>query len=145
MCGTECLKFISTPDVIIEDAPWGKHEWFVKPPLTQSKHLMLVKVIMGPGQAHRFHYHPNFEEAIYFLQGKAMQWVGKKSTAMKAGDVAHVPAGEVHGTYNTSKEPCVLLVSMASAQFRDPMVVDVYKDSPWSDLMNPNCSDYSTQ
>ena len=57
MCGTECLRFISTPDVIIEEAPWGKHEWFVQSPLTKSEHLMMVKVTMGPGQAHRFHYH----------------------------------------------------------------------------------------
>jgi quercetin dioxygenase-like cupin family protein len=142
MCGTECLRFISTPDVIVEEVPWGENEWFVQSPLTKSEHLMMVKVTMGPGQAHRFHYHPHFEEAIFFLEGTALQWVGKKSRLMKPGEVAHIPAGEIHGTYNTSNKLCVFLVALASAKFQEPMVVDICQEIPWREFMDPDCEFY---
>ncbi len=143
MCGKECLRFVATPNVLVEETPWGENEWFVQAPLTQSEHLMVVRVTMGPGQAHRFHFHPHFEEAIYFLEGTATQWVGEDPRPMQAGDVAHIPPGEVHGTYNTSSEPCVFLVALASPKFQEPMVVDCCQEEPWRDLMNPDCEDYS--
>ena len=46
MCGAECLRFVSTADVVVEDFPWGPHAWFVRPGLTASEHLMAVKVSM---------------------------------------------------------------------------------------------------
>jgi len=142
MCGKECLRFVSTGDVIVEEAPWGSQEWFVQAPLTESEHLMMVKVTIPPGQAHRFHYHPHFEEAIYFLSGSGEQWVGETCRETTPGSVAHVPAGVVHGTYNTGEEPLVLLVALASAQFLEPMVVDCCEDAPWRDLKDPTLQDY---
>ncbi|MBJ02076.1 MAG: cupin [Planctomycetes bacterium] len=137
MCGIECLRFVSTPNVIIEEAPWAHHEWLVKPPLTASEHLMLVRVTMPPGEAHQFHRHPHFEEAIYYLAGRAEQWVGDKSQVLGPGDVAHVPTNTVHGTYNLFDEPCILLVALASPQFQDPMIVDVFRDEPWCTIKSP--------
>jgi quercetin dioxygenase-like cupin family protein len=131
MCGSECLRFVSTPNVIVEELPWGPHEWLVKPSLTDSKHLMLVRVTMPPGEAHRFHRHPHFEEAIYYLEGRVEQWVGQESRIMSAGEVAHVPVNEVHGSYNIFEEPCVFLAILASAEFQEPMVVEEHQNAPW--------------
>jgi quercetin dioxygenase-like cupin family protein len=137
------LRFISTADVTVEEEPWGEHEWFVRAPLTRSEHLMMVRVTMGPGRAHRFHYHPHFEEAIFFLEGEAEQWIGEEKRKMHTGGVVHIPAGEIHGTYNTSSKPCVFLVALGSARFQEPMVVDVCSETPWRELMDPDCEDYS--
>jgi quercetin dioxygenase-like cupin family protein len=141
MCGAECLRFVSTPNVIVEQLPWGPHEWLVKTPLTQSEHLMLVRVTMPPGEAHQFHRHPHFEEALYFLEGRIEQWIGQEKRVMQPGEVAHIPADVVHGSYNIFDQPCVFLAMLASARFQDPMLVDVCRESPWCDLKTP--IDYS--
>ena len=98
---------------------------------------MMVRLTMPPGEAHRFHCHPHFEEAIYFLEGEAEQWVGEEKRLMTPGMVAHVPAGTVHGTYNDSDTPCTILVALASAKFQEPMVVDVSSEEPWASLRTP--------
>jgi len=135
MCGAAaCLRFVSSEDVIVEETPWGPNEWFVQAPMTGSEHLMLVRLTMPPGRAHRFHRHPHFEEAIYYLEGTAEQWVGEERRAMKPGMVAHIPADTVHGTYNDSDAPCTILVALASPRFQEPMVVDVSREEPWASL-----------
>ena len=137
MCGAECLRFVSTADVVVEDFPWGPHAWFVRPGLTASEHLMAVKVSMPPGQAHQFHRHPHFEEALYFLEGRAEQWVDGEKRVLGPGEVAHVPTDVVHGTYNVFEEPCVFLAFLASPSFQEPMVVDVFREEPWVSLKTP--------
>ena len=137
MCGAECLKFVSTPDVEVEELPWGPHEWFVKPELTRSEHLMLVRVTMPPGEAHQFHRHPCFEEALYYLAGRAEQWVDGERRVLGPGDVAHVPTDVVHGTYNVFDEPCTFLAILGSPRFTEPMVVDVFREEPWVSLKEP--------
>ncbi|MCP3916491.1 MAG: cupin domain-containing protein [bacterium] len=137
MCGAECLRFVSTPDVQVEELPTGKHEWFARPPLTASEHLLLVRVTMPPGQAHRFHRHPYFEEALYFLAGRAEQWVEGERRVLGPGDVVHVPTDVVHGTYNVFDEPCVFLAMLASPAFEEPLTVDVSGEAPWASLKPP--------
>ena len=137
MCGSECLRFISTPDVVVEQLPWGPHEWLVRPEMAASEHLMLVRVSMPSGQAHQFHRHPHFEEALYFLEGRAEQWVDGEKKILGPGEVAHVPKDVVHGTYNVFEEPCVFLAFLASASFQEPMVVDVFREEPWVSLKTP--------
>ena len=138
MCGAaECLRFVSSPDVIVEEFPWGPHSWLVKPPLTDSTNLMLVRVIMPPGTSHQFHRHPNFEEAVYCLEGKLEQWVGDQSRILLPGDVAHVKKDQVHGSYNIFDEPCTFLAMMASPEFKEPGIIDVYREEPWCSLKTP--------
>jgi quercetin dioxygenase-like cupin family protein len=137
MCGVECLKFVSTANVEVEQLPWGPHEWFVRPPLTASRHLMLVRVTMPPGEAHQFHRHPCFEEALYYLDGRAEQWVDGERRVLGPGDVAHVPTDVVHGTYNVFDAPCTFLAILGSPEFGEPMVVDVSREEPWASLKAP--------
>ncbi len=137
MCGAECLRFVATPNVIVEEFPWGPHEWMVRPPLTDSRHLMLVRVTMPPGEAHQFHRHPNFEEAIYCIEGQVEQWVGEESRILKPGEVAHVPTDMVHGSYNIFAEPCIFLAVLASPEFKEPGIIDVFREEPWCSLKTP--------
>ena len=138
MCGqAECLLFITSADAEVEILPWGPHEWLAKTGLTATKHLALVRVTMPPGKAHRFHRHPGFEEVLYFLQGRAEQWVGQTSRILSAGEVAHVPRNEVHGTYNVSDEPVVFLAMLSPASYDGPALVDVCEEEPWRSLRDP--------
>ena len=132
-----CLRFVSGSDVEIEELPWGPHEWLVREGLTDNEHLMLVRVHMPPGCAHQFHRHPHMEEILYYLEGRAQQWVGRQHRILGPGDVAHVPMNEVHGTYNIFEEPVTFLAILGPAKIQGPMLIDVYKDEPWCSIKHP--------
>ncbi len=132
-----CLRFVSGPDVEIEELPWGPHEWLVREGITASEQLMLVRVRMPAGEAHQFHRHPHMEEALYYLEGRAEQWVGQEQRILGPGDVAHVPMDEVHGTYNVFDEPVTFLAILGPAKFEGPALIDVSKEEPWRSLKTP--------
>lgn len=137
MCGSEFLRFVSSSNVQIEELPWGPHEWMVRPGMTEGQNLLLVRVTMPPGEAHQFHRHPEMEEALYYLSGKAEQWVGETSRIVGPGEVVHVPMNEVHGTYNIFDEPVVFLAVLSPAVIQGPPLVDMCKSEPWCSLKTP--------
>lgn len=127
----ETLSFVTAEDAEVEELPWGPHEWMVSAGLTGSALLQMVRVTMPPGQAHKFHRHPMMEEFLYFVSGKAEQWVGGESMILGQGDVAHVPMDVVHGTYNDFDEPVVFLAVLSPAVIDGPAVIDVSEEEPW--------------
>lgn len=134
MCVRRCLRFVSTPDVVVEELPWGPHEWLVRSDVTDNDLIQAVRVTMPPGQAHRFHRHPHMEEMLYVVSGRARQFVGRESRVLGPGDVAHVPMDEVHGTYNVFDEPVVFLAILSPTRFDGPALVDVSHEEPWRSL-----------
>ena len=50
--------------------------------------MLLVRAEIPAGRNHGFHCHPNMEEVIYVLQGRAEQWVDRQSQILGPGDVA---------------------------------------------------------
>lgn len=131
------LRFVTTAQAAVEELPWGPHEWLARAGLTDSKQLALVRVTMPPGEAHQFHRHPAMEEILYYVSGRAEQWVGEESRILGPGDVAHVPINEVHGTYNIFDEPVVFLAILSPAEFEGPALIDVKDQEPWSQLKEP--------
>jgi len=131
---TELLRFIQQDHVQVEQLPWGPHEWISRTGLTAAEKLMLVRVTMPPGQAHKFHRHPALEEIIYVVSGKAEQWVDRTSRLLGPGDAAHIPVNVVHGTYNAGNEPLVLLAILSPAVFDGPALIDVSQEEPWNQL-----------
>lgn len=127
-------RFVSGSDIEVEHLPWGPHEWLSRPGLTDARQLLLVRVRMPPGQAHRFHCHPEMEEIIYVVSGKAEQWVDQQSQVLEPGEVAHIPADVVHGTWNAGDETLVFLAILSPASSEGPMLVDVSEEEPWKSL-----------
>ena len=127
-------KFIQAGDVEVEELPWGPHEWMSRPGLTAAKELLLVRVRMPPGQGHAFHRHPELEEIIYVESGEAEQWVGKDCRKLGHGEIAHIPADVVHGTWNSGPDTLVFLAILAPAECEGPMLVDVSQEEPWISL-----------
>jgi quercetin dioxygenase-like cupin family protein len=132
-----CLRFVSSSDVVVEQLPWGPHEWLVRDDLTENVQLMAVRVTMPAGAAHQFHRHPRMEEMLYYVSGRAEQWVGDRKRILGPGDVAHVPIDEVHGTYNVFDEPVVFVAILSPARFDGPALIDVSSDEPWCSLKTP--------
>jgi quercetin dioxygenase-like cupin family protein len=115
----------------VDVLPWGPHEWLSRPGLTEAEGLLLVRVRMPPGMGHAFHTHPELEEIIYVVSGKAEQWVEKEVRILEVGDTAHIPKGLVHGTYNAGDETLIFLAILSPAQFEGPALIDVSQEEPW--------------
>jgi len=134
MCGEHCFRFVTSAEAQVEVLPWGPHEWLSRAGFTEAQRLQVVRVTMPPGKAHAFHLHPRLEEVLYFLSGRAEQWVGREKRVLAAGELAFVPTGEVHGTYNVFDEPVVFLAVLSPAVFEGPALVDVSGEEPWRSL-----------
>ena len=128
------LRFVTNGEMEVEELPWGPHEWLCRPGLTDAQGLLLVRVRMPPGAGHAFHRHPAMEEIIYVVSGTAEQWVDRASRTLGPGDVAHIPTGEVHGTYNAGDGTLVFLAILSPALFDGPALVDVSAEEPWASL-----------
>ena len=130
----ELKRFVQDTDVEVEELPWGPHEWLSRPGLTSADQLLLVRVSMPPGQAHRFHRHPELEEIIYVISGCAEQWIDHEHRLLGVGDIAHVPADVPHGTWNAGQETLVFLAILGPAHCEGPMLIDLSEQQPWASL-----------
>jgi quercetin dioxygenase-like cupin family protein len=128
------LRFVTETEMQVEQLPWGPHDWLCRPGLTDAQDLLLVRVHMPPGQAHKFHKHPEMEEIIYVLSGSAEQWVDREKHILTAGQIAHIPKNVVHGTYNADNATLEILAILSPAKIVGPPLVDVSDQEPWRSL-----------
>jgi len=128
------LRFVTETEMQVEQLPWGPHDWLCRPGLTDAQNLLLVRVHMPPGQAHKFHRHPEMEEIIYVLSGLAEQWVEREKHILTAGQIAHIPKNVVHGTYNAGNATLEILAILSPAKIAGPPLVDVSDQEPWRSL-----------
>jgi quercetin dioxygenase-like cupin family protein len=132
-------RFVQIADALREPNAWTNNEWLCRPDLVAAEKLLLVRANMDPGHCHPFHFHPHREEIIYVIYGRAEQWVGHDYRILSAGEMAHIPAGTVHATYNPHAEPLVFLAMLSPAKLPDalaaaPGLCDVSTQAPWADL-----------
>jgi quercetin dioxygenase-like cupin family protein len=131
MCACEFLRFVTDRECQLEQLPWGPHEWLCRPGVTDARLLQVVRVTMPAGKCHAFHRHPEFEEALYLVEGRLRQFVGRESRTISAGTLVHVPMNEVHGSYNVSDRPATFLAILSPASCQGPPLVDVSNEEPW--------------
>ena|ERR1041385_6141065 len=127
-------RFVTASEKINGHSPWAFEEWLCRGDVVANKELLLVRVTIDPKRCHAFHTHPNREELLYVLSGRAEQWVGQEHRIIGPGEVAFVPKGEVHGTYNVFDDSLVFLAILAPSDASDPALVDVSKQDPWAGL-----------
>ena len=139
--------FVQIADALRETNPWTNNEWLCRPDVVGADKLLLVRANMAPGRCHPFHVHPHREEIIYVLYGRAEQWVGKEYRILSAGEMAHIPAGTVHATYNPHAEPLVFLAILSPAKLPEDQAVapdpqDVSSEEPWASIRQgrPACT-----
>ena len=130
-------NFVTPAEMQVEASPWGPHEWLSRPGLTNAEALLLVRVVMPPGRGHQFHRHPAMEEIIYVISGTAEQWVHRDKQLLRAGEMAHIPRGVVHGTYNAAAEDLIFLAILSPAVYEGPALIDVHTAEPWASLKTP--------
>ncbi|MBL9142907.1 MAG: cupin domain-containing protein [Verrucomicrobiaceae bacterium] len=127
-------RFVTASEKVDFLSPWTLEEWLCRGDIVNNEHLMLVRANMEPGRDHPFHCHPTREEIIYIISGKAEQWVGQEKRILGPGDVAFIPMGEVHGTYNPFDEKLVFLAILSPAKADEPGIVDMSQEEPWKSL-----------
>ena len=131
--------FVQIADALRETNAWTNNEWLCRPGLVAAEKLLLVRANMDPMFCHPFHFHPHREEIIYVVYGRAEQWVGKEHRILRAGEMAHIPAGTIHATYNPHAEPLVFLAILSPAKLPDDLASapdphDVSTQEPWASI-----------
>jgi quercetin dioxygenase-like cupin family protein len=131
--------FVQIADALRETNAWTNNEWLCRPDLVAAEKLLLVRANMDPMFCHPFHYHPHREEIIYVVYGRAEQWVGTDKRILGPGEIAHIPPGTIHATYNPHAEPLVFLAMLSPAKLPDdlasvPDPCDVSAQEPWATL-----------
>jgi len=130
----EHRRFVTAAEKVDYLSPWTLEEWLCRNDIVKNEQLLMVRANMEPGRSHPFHTHPTREEVIYILSGTAEQWVGKEKRILKAGDMAFIPMGEPHGTWNAGDDMLVFLAILSPANAADPGIVDVSAEEPWASL-----------
>jgi quercetin dioxygenase-like cupin family protein len=74
------------------------------------------------------------EEILYILSGTAEQWVERETRVMQPGDALYLPAGVIHGTYNTGVALLDFLAVLSPAKSPGPVTVEVGDQEPWKSL-----------
>lgn len=142
--------FVQIADALREINPWTNNEWLCRPDVVGADKLLLVRANMDPMHCHPFHFHPHREEIIYVIYGRAEQWVGSQYRILGAGEMAHIPAGTIHATYNPHREPLVFLAILSPAKLPEDLATapdpqDVSTQEPWASIRKglPDCQTLS--
>ncbi|MSU36376.1 MAG: cupin domain-containing protein [Pedosphaera sp.] len=134
-------RFVTAAEKVDFASPWTLEEWMCRSDVVPNQELLLVRANMEAGRSHPFHTHPTREEIIYIVSGRAEQWCGREHRILGPGEMALIPKGEVHGTYNPFRERLVFLAILSPANAVEPGIVDVSAQEPWASLRRgfPHC------
>lgn len=127
-------RFITQEQALKEDFKGRTNYWLCRPEVCEAKALQVCQAVLPAGEGHPFHTHPELEEVIYVLQGEVEQWVEQEKRILKPGEVAHIPAGVVHATFNPTAQDAVILAILSPAVYSGPFAVDVSQQEPWKSL-----------
>lgn len=128
------LRFVTKAAALKEEYKGRTNYWLTRPELTGARDLQVCEATLPAGEGHNFHTHPELEEMIYVLAGEVEQWVEQEKRILRVGDAAHIPAGIVHATFNSSKADATILAILSPGASQGPFLVDVSGEAPWKDL-----------
>jgi quercetin dioxygenase-like cupin family protein len=104
-----------TPFVTADEArevplPHCLLRWLCQGEFSDLGGLAFGEASFPAGGGHGPHRHPNAEEILYVLRGRAMQGVGDEERELGPGDAALVRQDEIHWTKSVGGEALTLLV-----------------------------------
>ena len=131
--------FVSDGETRDEYHDWTFNEWLCRPDFADSQKLLMVRATMEPRCCHPFHVHPFREEIIHVVSGRAEQWVGGEYRVLGPGEIAVIPVGLPHGTYNPFDETLVFHAILSPAilpemEMSAPDPDDVSETEPWRSI-----------
>lgn len=127
-------RFLTEAEALKEDYKGRTNYWLARPEIADAEDLQLCRAVLPAGEGHNFHTHPELEEIIYVLSGQVEQWVEREKRLLGPGEVAHIPRGIVHATFNPTGSDAVILAILSPAAAKGPFLVDVSGEEPWCSL-----------
>ena len=103
-------SFVSASEARGVTLPHCVLRWLCQGEFSDLTGLAFGEATFPVGGGHGPHRHPNAEEILYVLRGRATQGIGDEQRELRPGDVALVRRDEVHWTRGAGDEPLVLLV-----------------------------------
>ncbi len=139
MSDVSATRFVTPANLAAETNPWTLNHWLCRPDIVPAKKLLMVRAHMAPRHCHPFHLHPHREEIIHVLEGRAEQWVGDEYRILLPGEIAFIPPGVVHATYNPFDEPLVFHAILSPAELDPPLAsdedpFDMSQHDPWKNI-----------
>ena len=126
-------KFIKNKNTILEKVLGRDHYWHYNPELVSFADTIMVRVKMPVGGSHNFHRHPEMNEILYILKGKAEQWVEHEKQMLEVGDSVYIDPNLVHATFNVGDEPLEFLAILAPAAGWEAGTIDEFEHAPYSE------------
>ncbi|MEI6341001.1 MAG: cupin domain-containing protein [Verrucomicrobiota bacterium] len=127
-------RFVTEAEALKEAYKGRTNFWMVRPEVCEARDLQVCRAVLPSGEGHNFHTHPELEEVIYVLEGSVEQWVETEKRMLRPGEVAHIPKGVVHATFNPTDADAVILAILSPAAAQGPFLVDVSQEEPWRGL-----------
>lgn len=93
--------------------------WIVDAEGAGSEQIAFGKGVYAPGAGIERHYHPNAEEIVLVLSGRARHVVGDRSFEMGPGDVCFIPRGAHHSLECISDDGLEILWAWGGASSVD--------------------------
>ena len=92
----------------------------VGPDTVGSHQLEILEGTIQPGQGALPHVHPNLDQVVYMLAGRARAEIDGQSKDLAAGDVVFFPKGMKHVFTVVSAEPVKALVMYTPPYMENP-------------------------
>ena len=124
-------KFQLGKDAPFEAVSGRDHYWHFNPQITPGADTIMVKVNMPKGGKHDFHRHPEMNEILYFIRGRAEQWVENERRILGAGDSVYIDPNVVHATFNAGEEVLEFLAILAPREGWKAGTIDEYENEPY--------------
>jgi len=96
--------------------------WVCHKELTGPGYLAMAEAYFPRHGGHGPHRHPNAEEIIQVISGRAEQGVADETYIMGPGDTVVIPSDVTHWTKSLGDEPLAIRVVFSDA---DPQTVDI--------------------
>lgn len=97
---------VANIEEIISKKP-SNQSWSVRLINTESNSATLIHQL--PGEGNRLHYHPNWNEWWYIVQGKWEFVIENKSHIIKQGEVVYIPKNQLHQIKAIGEIPAIRL------------------------------------
>ena len=123
-------KFSKEDVLDVEKALGRDHYWHYSISRSPEAAFYLVKVIMKKGDKHDFHRHPEMNEILYILKGRAEQWVEDEKQMLREGDSVYIDADVVHAIFNASTEDLEFLAILGPSSGWDAGTIDESQNAP---------------
>lgn len=91
-------------------------DWLADSEIGSSETVSVARMRVTAGGVTERHRHPNCDEVVLVLEGKAEFEVGGIHSELKVGDCRVIPAGRTHLVRNAGMQDLLLVLSYGSGK-----------------------------